>query len=91
MFRLSQGDPELLEHPTVLAVAVVHSRTPAQVLLRWAVQRGWAVLPKSATPQRIEENAAVFGWALSAADVAALDALGSEEKRVAWDPRTVTA
>lgn len=75
----------------MLAVAAAHSRTPAQVLLRWAVQRGWVVLPKSASTQRIEENAAVFDWVLSAADVASLDALGSKEKRVAWDPRTVTA
>ena len=87
----AQGAPELLEHPVVAAVAAAHARTPAQVLLRWAVQRGWTVLPKSASPARIEENASVFGWALAAADVAALDALGSEEMRMAWDPRSVTA
>lgn len=80
-----------MEHPVVTAVAAAHARTPAQVLLRWAVQRGWAVLPKSVSPARIEENARVYGWSLTAADVAALDALGSEEMRMAWDPRSVTA
>ena len=50
-------------------------RTPAQVLLRWCVQRETIVLPKSTHRERIEENAAVFDFALSDEDMAALDAL----------------
>jgi diketogulonate reductase-like aldo/keto reductase len=60
-------------------------RTPAQVLVRWAVQRGLVVLPKSAHRDRIEENAQVFDFTLSDDDMAALDALdetgGTEQAR----------
>jgi diketogulonate reductase-like aldo/keto reductase len=50
-------------------------RTPAQVLLRWAVQRGIPVIPKSRRRERIEENARIFDFTLSDADMQALDAL----------------
>ena len=50
-------------------------RTPAQVLLRWCVQREIPVIPKSTHRERIEENAQIFDFALSDADIAALDAL----------------
>jgi 2,5-diketo-D-gluconate reductase A len=50
-------------------------RTPAQVLLRWCVQRGLVVIPKSTHRDRIEENAQIFDFTLSDEDVAALDAL----------------
>ncbi len=60
-------------------------RTPAQVLVRWAVQRGLVVLPKSTHRERIEENAQVFDFTLSDDDMAALDALdetgGTEQAR----------
>lgn len=60
-------------------------RTPAQVLVRWAVQRGLVVLPKSAHRDRIEENAQVFDFTVSDDDMAALDALdetgGTEQAR----------
>ncbi len=64
-----------LDHPVIARVAERHGRTPAQVLLRWAIERGVAVIPKSARRERIEENARVFDFALGAEDVAALDAL----------------
>jgi diketogulonate reductase-like aldo/keto reductase len=59
----------------VAEIASRHGRTPAQVLIRWAVQRQLIVLPKSTHRERIEENAQVFDFTLSDADVAALDAL----------------
>jgi diketogulonate reductase-like aldo/keto reductase len=59
----------------VAEIASRHGRTPAQVLIRWAVQRQLIVLPKSTPRERIEENAQVFDFTLSDADVAALDAL----------------
>ncbi|HYT09450.1 MAG TPA: aldo/keto reductase, partial [Mycobacteriales bacterium] len=64
-----------LRHPTALAIARRHSRTPAQVLLRWAVQRGIPVIPKSGNRERIIENAQIFDFALTDEDMAALDAL----------------
>ena len=59
----------------VAEIAERLGRTPAQVLIRWALQRNLIVLPKSTHRERIEENAQVFDFALTDADVAALDAL----------------
>jgi diketogulonate reductase-like aldo/keto reductase len=61
------------EHVRRIAERV--GRTPAQVLLRWCVQRDLVVIPKSTHRDRIEENARIFDFALSDADMAALDAL----------------
>jgi diketogulonate reductase-like aldo/keto reductase len=63
------GDTRLAE------IAERNQRTPAQVLLRWAVQRGIPVIPKSTRRERIEENAGIFDFTLSDADMQALDAL----------------
>jgi diketogulonate reductase-like aldo/keto reductase len=59
----------------VKEIAERNGRTPAQVLLRWAVQRGIPVIPKSTKRERIEENAQIFDFTLSDADMKALDAL----------------
>jgi diketogulonate reductase-like aldo/keto reductase len=56
-------------------IAERNDRTPAQVMLRWAVQRGTPVIPKSTKRERIEENARIFDFTLSEADMEALDAL----------------
>jgi 2,5-diketo-D-gluconate reductase A len=59
----------------VAKIAERHGRTPAQVLLRWAVQRGIPVIPKSTKRERISENAQIFDFTLSDEDMQALDAL----------------
>ncbi|MFF2579697.1 aldo/keto reductase [Streptomyces goshikiensis] len=84
---LGQGK-ELLSLPAVTAVAAKHGRTAAQVVLRWHLHHGTVVIPKSVTPARIRENLDVFGFDLDAADLAALDALGSGPKgrRLGPDP-----
>jgi diketogulonate reductase-like aldo/keto reductase len=69
----------------VAAVATEVARSPAQVLLRWGVQHGFVVLPKSTRAARIAENADLFGFELSSAQMALLD--GLEEGLVTgWDP-----
>lgn len=74
-----------MDHPVVAQVARKHGRTPAQVLVRWGIEHEVVTIPKSARPERIRENADVFGFALDAEDLAALDAL-DEGYRTAWDP-----
>ena len=59
------GTGKLLEHPAVAAVAAAHGKSPAQVLIRWNIQLGNVVVPRSSNPARIAENLDVFGFELS--------------------------
>jgi diketogulonate reductase-like aldo/keto reductase len=86
---LGQGK-DLLQAPTIVAVARKHDRTPAQVVLRWHLQVGNVVIPKSSTPSRIRENIDVFDFELDADDMAALAAL-DEGKRLGPDPADVNS
>jgi diketogulonate reductase-like aldo/keto reductase len=69
------GTGRHLDHPVVAEVAERAGRTPAQVLIRWCVQRDTIVLPKSTHQERIEANAQVFDFALSEEDMGLLDEL----------------
>jgi 2,5-diketo-D-gluconate reductase A len=69
------GTGRHLDNRQVTAIAARTGRTPAQVLLRWCVQHGVPVIPKSTHRERIAENAAIFDFTLSEQDMAALDAL----------------
>ena len=60
---------------TLKEMATKHDKTTAQVLIRYSLQKGWVSLPKSDTPSRIEANADVYGFELSADDMATLDGL----------------
>ena len=77
-----------LGHPVIGAVARKHGKTSAQILLRWAVQHQVVVIPKSAQPARIEENAGIFDFTINDQDMAALDAL-NPGFRTCWDPTAV--
>lgn len=70
---LAQG--AVLNDPAVVAIAMAHGYTPAQVILRWHLQQGRIIIPKSVTPARIAENLDILGFELSAAEMGALDAL----------------
>jgi diketogulonate reductase-like aldo/keto reductase len=76
-----------LGHPVVVELAQAAQRSPAQVLLRWGIQRGFVVLPKSVTPSRIEENALLFDFELDASAMQRLNAL-EEGLVTGWDPET---
>lgn len=65
-----------LQHPTIVGIAERIDRTPAQVIIRWHLQHGVVVIPKSVHEDRIRSNADVAGFTLTDADMAALDALG---------------
>lgn len=84
------GQGKLLDHPVVGAVAQKHGRTAAQVIVRWHIEHGLIVIPKSVTPSRIEQNFQVFDFSLDADDLAAMDALDSPDARIGPDPMTAT-
>ena len=82
------GQGTLLENPTLKALARKHGRTPAQVVIRWHLDRGYIVIPKSVTPTRIRENFDVFDFSLDADDLAKIAALDRKDGRIGPDPET---
>jgi diketogulonate reductase-like aldo/keto reductase len=76
-----------LRDATVASIAAEVGRTPAQVLIRWSLQKEFIVLPRSSNAGRIAENAAVFDFSLGEAEIAALDGL-DEALTTGWDPAT---
>jgi 2,5-diketo-D-gluconate reductase A len=76
---LAQGT--LLDEETIAAVAEDHGKSPAQAILRWHLQLGNVVIPKSVTPARIRENIEIFDFELSAEEMAAIGGLDSDLPR----------
>jgi diketogulonate reductase-like aldo/keto reductase len=74
-----------LSLPTLVELAEKHHRTPAQIVLRWHIQHGVVVIPKSVHEYRIRENADLFGFSLSTDEMARIDAL-NEDRRFGPDP-----
>lgn len=81
--------PSTLENPAIGQIAQHHGKTPAQVMLRWHLQQGRQVIPKSVTPSRIAENFDIFDFELSAAELAVIDGLDTGV-RGGPDPATMT-
>ncbi len=73
-YQEGQGG-SVLDDPTVTRISSAHGKSPAQVMLRWHLQQGRSAIPKSVKPARIEENFDVFDFALTDAELAALDGL----------------
>jgi 2,5-diketo-D-gluconate reductase A len=82
---IAQG--KVLDDPAIVAIAESLGRTPAQVVLRWHIQRGDVVFPKSVTRSRMEENFALFDFELSEGDMASITGLDRGE-RTGPDPDT---
>lgn len=80
------GQGQILEDPIIAGLAAKHGVTPAQVVIRWHVQLGLIVIPKSVTPARIVQNLDVFGFALDTNDMAAMASLDTENGRIGPDP-----
>ena len=74
---VAQG--EVVDDPLIAEIAEKLGRTPAQVVLRWHIQRGSIVFPKSATPERIRENFELFDFELEPGDAEAIDSLDRGE------------
>lgn len=69
-----------LEDPVIADIATAHAKTPAQVMLRWGIQQGRSVIPKSTKPARIAENIDVFDFELPADEMAAIDGLDTAHR-----------
>jgi len=84
------GRGSALADPVITAIAAKHRRTPAQVVLRWHLDNGLVVIPKSVTPARIRENLDVFGFGLDADDLTRIQALDHPQGRIGPDPDTAS-
>lgn len=86
---LGHGQARLLDDPVIRRVAAARDKTSAQIVLRWHLQHGRIIFPKSVHRERMEENLQVFGFELSSDEMAAIDGLDRGEKgRVGPHPDT---
>jgi 2,5-diketo-D-gluconate reductase A len=81
------GVGRLLDNPAIVSVAESHDKTPAQVLIRWSIQLGNIVIPRSSSPERVKSNLDVFDFELTDDDMASLNGL-DEGTRFRPDPET---
>ena len=79
---------ERFKHPRITMLATKYSKSPAQLMIRWGLQHGLVVIPKSTRDGRIRENSQVFDFEISVEDMRSLDSL-NEELRLNWDPTSV--
>jgi diketogulonate reductase-like aldo/keto reductase len=77
-----------LDHPVLRDMSGRYYKTPAQILIRWALEHQLIVIPKSASRKRIFENADIFDFTISESDMKKLDSL-NEGFRIAWDPSMI--
>ena len=71
---------ELFGDEVIVAIAETHNGTPAQVILRWNLQKGVVVIPGSSNPDHIKENTELYGFELTDAEMAQINALDRNEK-----------
>lgn len=77
-----------LDDPRLMAMARKYDRAPAQMLIRWVLQKGMVVIPKSAHAEHMRENASVFDFEISAEDEAAMDSF-NEDFHTTWNPEDI--
>jgi D-xylose reductase len=77
---MAAAEESVLGQRVVLDAARRHAKTPAQIVLRWAVQRGTAIVPKSSRPQRLAENIAIFDFELSPEEMLAISELNRNRR-----------
>jgi 2,5-diketo-D-gluconate reductase A len=84
------GRGGLLGDPALAGIAAKHKRTPAQVVIRWHLDSGLIVIPKSVHADRLKENIGVFDFSLDAEDMGRISALDSSSGRIGPDPATAS-
>lgn len=78
--NMAEADESVITQPSIVDIAARHQRTPAQVVLRWGVQRGTAIVPKTSSPARLQENFELFDFALSDEDMATISSLDRQRR-----------
>ena len=78
--QMAQENESPCNLPQVTEIATRHSKTAAQVLLRWAVQRGTVAIPKSSKIERVIENMTIFDFNLSQAEMGVIDSLNKNKR-----------
>jgi diketogulonate reductase-like aldo/keto reductase len=76
---------QVMDDPTILKIAKKHNKTYAQIMLRWAIEQGFVVIPKSVSPARVKENSNIFDFALDEQDKADIKQL-DRNLRTCWSP-----
>ncbi len=94
-WKKAKDTPVLFEHPVIKAAAKMHEKTPAQILLRWATQRGLAVIPKSNNQERLQQNLHVTDFDLADGELQAISALDrglrfNDPTDVSFPPTTIS-
>jgi len=82
------GQGQVLQDPVIGKIAAKHGKTPAQAIIRWHLDSGFMVIPKSAHPERVRQNFDVFDFALDGEDMAAIAAMDDPNGRIGPDPAT---
>ena len=85
---IARMDPKLIEHPVLVELAKKYKKTVPQVILKWDIQEGIIVIPKSANKNRIEENIDIFDFELTKNEMLKIESL-NEDYRVRFNPDTV--
>ena len=80
-FYRDSGHTSTLDDAVIARCAAAHNKTPAQVMLRWGLQHGRSVIPKSTKPARIQENIDVFDFTLSDEEMTSIDGLDTDQRR----------
>jgi D-xylose reductase len=78
--KIAADTPLLFDHPVIKKIAEKHSKTPAQILLRWSTQRGLSVIPKSNSQNRLQQNLDVTGFDMSESEIAEISDLDKNLK-----------
>jgi 2,5-diketo-D-gluconate reductase A len=82
------GRGQLLNDPAIVSIAAKHGKTPAQVVIRWHLESGLIVIPKTVRTERLRENMGALGFRLDDDDMRRIDALDSPDGRIGPDPAT---
>jgi D-xylose reductase len=77
---MAREDEAVIKHPTVISIAEKYDKTPAQVVLRWAVQRGTVPIPKTQRTDRLAENIALYDFALSTDEMRTISQLDQHRR-----------